>query len=218
MPLPWSPTLPAPFDDPTVVPTPVQSYADLLSRLFPRGAVWVRALQDGELAQWVQGLAPAFARVHSRAWSSLLDEAFPDTCSETIADWERNAGLPDPLLPLPATFAARRGALLAHETAHGGQSRAYLIAVAAAAGVVVTIAEQRPCVAGLAVAGDPCNDAAWAYAMIVHAPPLPPGVPAVAGGAHAGDPILDVRQRTVEAVLRRVAPAHIAIVFVYDLI
>lgn len=83
----------------------------VMSDLLPWGAVWPRdpaTVQQQTLA----GLAVEFARINDRD-CDLLAESYPGTATETIDDWERVMGLPDPCTGPLDTLEARRNAVLA---------------------------------------------------------------------------------------------------------
>lgn len=92
-----------------------------LLALLPKGPVWSRALGT-KLEALAQGAATEFGRVNDRA-ADMLAEQDPRTCDETIEDWERVAGLPDPCVDTqPSTLDERRAAVAARIIARGGWS------------------------------------------------------------------------------------------------
>lgn len=189
-----------------------EQYADLLARLLPPGPIW-RVLAGAELEGLTLAIGDELARVHARLLA-LLDEADPRTATETIAAWERVLGLPDPALGQLATIEERRALVRARWTAHGGQSAAYYIGVAAALGVTVTIRHRlRPMAAGDG-AGAECWAEAWRFGWIVSAPNGP--IQAFRAGGLAGYRVNDARLRVLELLIRRFAPAHTYPVFAYS--
>lgn len=119
------------------------THSDLLKRLLPPASYDPSGpLLATELA--AEGAALDLAQ--SRA-EQLLPEMDPRTVSLTLADWERVYGLPDRCVSaagLVQSSSERVAALVALVTLHGGQSRAFFIALAAAIGYPITITELTP--------------------------------------------------------------------------
>ena len=114
-----------------------------------------------------------------------------------LPEWESTLGLPDTCSIGVQTIAQRQQAVTAKLVAGGGQSRAYFIQVAEAAGLFVErIEEFRAYTVGQPV-GLPICGQAWAFTWRVHAV-----------SATGSDP-------QVECLLRRIAPAHTILSFVY---
>lgn len=100
-----------------------EDYAQAFRALLPDSLIvewfWDRGLEDLAL-----GIGDTLVRWHER-WTAGSLEAFPGTASEVLSAWERNAGLPDPLAPVPVTDEERQRALIGRLGAFGGQSRPY---------------------------------------------------------------------------------------------
>lgn len=125
---------------------PITAYADQITALMPRGRVWPEA--GGPVwAALMRALAPELARLDQRA-CDLIEEADPRTCRETLTDWERVLGLPDPCSPGDATFEERRRAVITKLRMEGGASRQYFIDLAAALGFAISITEHQPLICG----------------------------------------------------------------------
>lgn len=133
----------------------VAAYAAALKALMPRGRAWPEA-GGGVWAALLAGLAPEFRRADARLLK-LLDEADPRTCGETLADWERVLGLPDPCTPAVTSFEERRAAVVAKLRSTGGASRAFFIDLAATLGYEIEIVERRSFVCGLSECGGPAE-------------------------------------------------------------
>lgn len=114
-------------------------YTGDLIEEFPPGKAWPR-----QIGSWLwklcTGLAAEFARVDDRVSIDLLDvEADPRTAAETLPDWERVLGLPDPEVDPPPTTLAERRAIaharwIARGAEWGGSSRPFLLRVLGALG------------------------------------------------------------------------------------
>lgn len=180
----------------------VNAYARQLKQLLPPGRLW--NLEPGSgLSKLLLGLAEELVRVDARGLV-LVEEGDPRTTSELLDEWERMLGLPDEdVLEVPGTVEERRQAILSKLLKTGGQSRAYYIGLAAAAGYVVSIYDgyagelfrvnrQR--------IGDRLYGPSWAHTWKVTV--QPPTGPALSTD-------------TLERILRRVAPAHTVVIFEY---
>lgn len=180
----------------------VIAYARQLKQLLPPGRLW-NLEPSSTLSKLFLGIAEELARVDARGLV-LIEESDPRTASETLAEWERMLGLPDEdVLEVPATTEARRQAIVSKLLKTGGQSRAYYIALAAAAGYVVTIYDEY----GLELfrvnrgrIGDRLYGPAWAHTWKVTVQP-----PAGSALTHA----------ELERIIRHVAPAHTVVIFEY---
>lgn len=86
-------------------------YAEVMADLRPSGAVWPRDPASVQMLT-LRGLATEYARLHGRD-CDLLEESYPGTATETITDWERVLGLPDPCTGTLGTLQERRNAVLA---------------------------------------------------------------------------------------------------------
>jgi uncharacterized protein YmfQ (DUF2313 family) len=120
-----------------------EDYAQVLADLLPLGVMWPREPGTILMEVW-RALAEEYARVHERD-CDLLNESYPGIAIETLPDWERICGLPDPCVQPPLdTIEERRAAILAKLAARGGQSRQYYIDLAKILGYDITITEYRP--------------------------------------------------------------------------
>jgi len=202
-----------------------EDYAGVLADLLPLGMVWPRD-PDTSLMRTISGLAEEFARVHNRD-CDLLMEAYPGTAIETISDWERVCGLPDPCTGPLGILQERREAVLAKLGARGGQSRQYYIDLAAALGFEITITEFRPFLAGESQAGDPCcyqsfgrEDAIenrmmdWWFVWRINTPNFRI-VFFRASQSQAGDPLARWGNELLECTIAALKPAHTGVIYSY---
>ena len=147
------------------------------------------------------GIASAFADVHAAAYQLSEVEELPWLTTLLLPHWNLDWGLPDVCTPAGATVQQQRAALMAKiAAAPGGQSKSYMIAVAAALGYSIYIIE----------------DAASTYTWVVHAAPTAPTQHFHAGSNRAGDLLQVVGSNTqLECILRRIAPATKILQFSY---
>lgn len=165
--------------------------ADALKLLFPLE-------MGGEFAADLEIEGALLDAAQARA-AALLSEMFPATCNESLADWERVLGLPDPCTGPLSSVQQRRQAAVAKDAAGGALSRPYFIALAASLGYAITIDE--------GIGGDP-------YTWRVNAPDTAARF-FRAGESVAGDLLQEWGDELLECAIRRLKPAHTDVIFVY---
>ena len=188
-------------------------YLRQLQVLLPPGPAWPKD-DAATLTRLLDALATELSRVDGRA-QKLIEEADPRTVAELFADWERVAGLPDPCAQAfggDQTIAQRRAALVGRLTTLGGQSPAYFIGLAAALGYAITITEFRAHCVNDNVE-QPLYDAAWNFAWQVNA--ALNTVTDIVVESPVEDPIAAWGNALLECVIKRLKPAHTAVLFSY---
>jgi uncharacterized protein YmfQ (DUF2313 family) len=188
-----------------------EDYRDQLLSLLPVGPLWPRDA-DSALALLMLAFGEEFARLHNRAMDFIEIERDPRLAFETLADWERFAGLPDPCAGAEQTLDGRRRRLVATLTARGGASPQYFIDLAAALGYEIRIIESRPLYAGFH-AGDACWNSGSAYHWRVRAPLNT--VTYLTAGFGAGEPLSSWGNESLECFIRDRAPDHTFVDFAY---
>lgn len=113
------------------------SYDEQVLEEMPRGKAWPRQ-QGSWLWKLCKAIGIELGRVDARG-DDLLAEMDPRTATETLPDWERILGLPDPEIdPPPSTLAERRALVTARWIARGaewgGSSRPFLTQILVALG------------------------------------------------------------------------------------
>lgn len=135
----------------------VDAWTDAFAKLHPTGKVWAR--DPGlPLGEYLRGQASIWALSVSVKARLLLDvEAFPDTTTAMLPEWERAVGLPeDCYATAEQTIEGRRALLLRKLTTQGGQSRAYFIGLASDLGYPeARITEWTPFRCGYSGVGNP---------------------------------------------------------------
>lgn len=186
-------------------------YYRQLVALLPSGPAW-SVEESNFAAQLLSGFAQELARIQARA-DALIEEADPRSSYELLCDFERNFGLPtDCMAGIDQSLQQRRKALVSQMVGVGGQSRAYFIGLAAAAGFTITITEFRPYTVGMTVA-DPLYGDDWAYAWQVNAPSASVVNFTVASGVD--ESLSAWGNNLLECLLRRCKPAHTILNFAY---
>jgi uncharacterized protein YmfQ (DUF2313 family) len=146
----------------------IASFVQQLQALLPRGLLWSRD-PDSLVTKTLEGIAPEFCRVQTRA-NDLLLEMSPATAVEMLDEYEATQGLPDPCTAAPTLPEDRQAALLARLREDAGHNPADYVALAETfshAGSVVTRRPFPPFRAGVGRAGEPCYGDGWAHAFTV---------------------------------------------------
>lgn len=191
--------------------TPRDFYSQLRA-LLPFGPAWEFAdeSQDG---QQLQGLAVEPSRIMQRL-NQLVDEADPRTTYELLPDLERVFGLPtDCMQGVDQTLEQRRAALHAQMISTGGQSKAYFVGIAAAAGYSITITEYRPSDVGMSVDDEILGDD-WAYTWQVNAPLST--ISEFTFDSGVDEAISSWGNEQLECLIKRFKPAHTIVLFSYS--
>lgn len=193
-----------------------------LQMLLPRGLLWRRD-DDSNLTRLLRGIAAGLLRMRVRILR-LRREFDPRSTLELLPEWEALLDLPDPCIGVPSTLQERRMLVATRWTAEGGQSPAYYIDLAGRLGIPVTIEGGRVFRLGPArttarhspsrLGTDRLNAWGWAYTWIVHAPAVT-RVPFRLGQSTLGERLLNFGNVRLECVIRRAAPAHTVVNFVY---
>jgi uncharacterized protein YmfQ (DUF2313 family) len=190
-------------------------YAQVLADLLPRGWAWSRELTS-VLMLVLEGLAAEFARITARD-CDLLAESYPGTALETLTDWERICGLPDPCTGTLGSIQERRAAILAKLAMRGGQSRQYYIDVAAALGFVITITEYQPFRVGKGRAGDYLAGEDWLFYWRVTSWEQNQKIYFFRAGQSAtSERLRHWGNSLLECVITAIAPAHTIVRFAYQ--
>jgi uncharacterized protein YmfQ (DUF2313 family) len=190
-------------------------YAQVLADLLPRGWAWPRDPRS-TLMHVMRGLAGEFARIHARD-CDLLAESYPGTATETLTDWERICGLPDPCTGPLETLQERRWAILAKLASRGGQSRQYYIDIAAAVGFHITIQEFEPFRVGRNVTGQAIYGLEWIFVWRVNWYDQERIFAFRTGQSATREPLRRWGNDLLECLIRGVAPAHTLVQFAFQL-
>ncbi|WP_162224924.1 YmfQ family protein [Neptunomonas antarctica] len=118
----------------------MSDYRDTLLALLPRGDAWSTDA-DSALGQLMSGVGEEFARIEQRA-NDLLTEAAPSQTFELLDEWQQMYGLPDTCSG-EQVFQQRRIALVQKYQLMGGQSREFLLGIAAVLGYEIAITEYQ---------------------------------------------------------------------------
>lgn len=173
-----------------------------LQNLLPTGPAWPRDA-DAQLNQVLAAVADGLAALHASAGNLTEIEADPTQTFALLPDWESAFGLPDPCVPLNATIAQRRAALVARIVAQGGATPAYMVQVAAALGYTITVRN-----------GNSGDGAGWQHAWFVTAPTTTFSLFRT-GSSAAGDYLTTYGNAMLECVLTSIKPAHTTLNFTY---
>ncbi|MFA7416121.1 MAG: putative phage tail protein [Rhizobium sp.] len=172
-------------------------------------------LRGGVLDAILEAVASQIETVERDA-EQMMDEIDPRTARAFLPDFERVLG-PDPCSRDIGGLTIEERQRLAHQrwTATGGQSIPYMISVAAKLGVTVTIDEFWPSRAGVLRAGQPLRPEGSQFVWRVNIPGLVTVVKFRTGISVAKHRLGSFQLSSIECELRRIKPAHTAIVFAY---
>lgn len=187
----------------------MNTHAELLARLLPPVSYDSRGQYIGAaLAAEGALLDTALARSNE-----LLREADPRSVLESLEDWERVYGLPDPCVGPGQSFEVRRAALVAKVDGQGGLSRQYFIDLAARLGYTITIDELTP-----HSVISPVNHALYGtgvrFTWLVYAPATTNFYHSVSGPVN--EALSVITNNLLECVFQRLKPAHTTVLFNYS--
>lgn len=198
------------------MPAPLFTASDYLRAFqayMPRGRAWPDD-PESTMATVLSGYCPAMERMNARA-CNLIEDAFPETTHELIYEWEDSLGLPDACIGASATMQARRSAVVAKLTGTGGQSKAYFIGYALTLGYAITVEEYTPFRVGQHSMGHALGGDDWAHTWAVVAPETTV-VSFTMGKSAMGEPLQSWGNTALECSLRKIAPGHTNLLFVYQ--
>jgi uncharacterized protein YmfQ (DUF2313 family) len=119
------------------------------------------------------------------------------------------------------TTTERQRRVLRKLTSTGGQSRSFFIELAAQIGLQVEIDEFKPMRSGFR-SGDACYGEDWAFVWRVRLLPFSAATGLVlrserfrSGQSRSGDRLRSFSVQELECIIRRAAPAHTKVIFVY---
>lgn len=127
-------------------------YRKLLQSLLPKGAFWTRA-EDSTLTQLLNAFGDELARIEERG-EDLILEAFSDTITELLEEWEEDFDLPPAGFDLSTTTEGRRADISARIIAVGQQNKEYFEEIATALGYTIGVTEFEKSLVGIITIGD----------------------------------------------------------------
>lgn len=119
----------------------VSEWSNSIMQQMPRGLIWQRETSL-DLYKYVAGYAPRLEAVEVSA-EGLLLEMRPETCQQTLPDWEAYLGLPECQVE-NQTFESRRGAVVEKYHRKGGLQTWNIEKLAADLGFDVEVQELFP--------------------------------------------------------------------------
>lgn len=145
----------------------------------------------------------------------LLIEMFADTALQTLFDWERIYGLPDPCVTSVQTLEQRRAALISKVAAFGGQSRSYFIGIALAMGYPDASIDEF----ALMTCNDDCNDSVYSidalFTWRLNLPAATGGLFVMSSNSDCNSSLRSWGDEAIECRINKLKPAHTSIVFAY---
>lgn len=189
--------------------------------LWPRGAAW--GSPDGfalsatsVLAGFLRALLTPFGALYRRLWQ-LTDESRASTIIDSLADWERDYGLPDKCLVNEQTEEERRLRLRVKVRSEGTISPADFVRLAASIGVVVALEEPDAFLAGESECGSffEVSNIALEQQWVVHVLDAPVSYFEVGVGEAGVTRLLDFDSSAIECLFDQLAPAWTYPVYSY---
>lgn len=168
----------------TALPVPVvvgqaryaaADYASAGRALMPRGRAWPDD-QASVQARLLAALAQVFARSDADG-QAVLGGALPGALTPMLPEWEATLALPDPCAGGVPTLPDRLAQVRGRFVGAGGQSRAALIAFAAALGFTITLTNYAPFRVGQTTVGQPLAGDEWRFVLGVRIVANPGGLP-----------------------------------------
>jgi len=190
----------------------IDKYRYLVLQLFPHGKAWNRD-STGMLYQIAEGLGVEASRI-DEALIQLVEDADPRTTTQLLDEWESLVKIPDECQEKAAAIEDRRRDVLRKLTNRGGASLQFFVDLAEGIGYTVTVNNCFPFRAGVNRAGDRLFGDLWRFWFQVQAADFDLRV-FRAGEGRAGDRLRTFRNDELECVIRRSAPAHTKVQFLY---
>ena len=185
-----------------------EEYQAALLDLFPPGPAFPRnaASVRGKL---MLAIGDGLSRAEQLAHDLVVREGDPRSATFMFPDWVAMTGVE----PQP-THAETLALVMARIQGLGGQSADYFVAIAAALGFTITVVKHRPRRHG-APMGPPHAGRDWAFVWDVISP-LTTRHMRNHGTARMGEPYSTWGNAVLERIIRRYAPAHTLVRFIYS--
>lgn len=181
--------------------------------LWPRGAAW--GSPDGEppdsnsvIAGLTRALISPFATLYRRAWR-VFEESCTSTIVDSLADWEREFGLPDPCVSVQQDEKLRRRVLANRVRSMATITPADVVRLAAFFGYVVALEEPEGFKAGVSTCGNnhEVSDTALDQQFVIHLHDTPTSQFEAGIGEAGTDRLLNFDIETISCVINRIVPA-----------
>jgi uncharacterized protein YmfQ (DUF2313 family) len=145
---------------------------------------------------------------------TAVDGVDPFRSLTWLSDYERVYGLPDACARDGQTLQERISTLAVAVLERHGVSRTFYIQLAAVLGYQIEVEEYQPFRAGISRVGDRLTNVDWMYAWAIRASAQTTHR-FRAGRSLAGEPLAWWGDELLECVMRRLKPAHTAVLFTY---
>ncbi len=197
-----------------VQPLDQAAYSEQVHGLLPTGRAWATGVGT-RMARLVAAFSSELARVDT-SLTALLNGALPDHATDLLPDWERVAGLPDSCSGggLADDVLQRRAAVIEKIVTKANLNPATFVATARRYGVDIDVIEfDQP--RAEAVQGLDTSGGRWRYVWWIK---LPAGkVRRFHVLSTVNTPLRTIqRSAEIECRLRKLNPAHMLLLFIYD--
>lgn len=193
-------------------------YKKLYQDMLPKGPAWSRN-PKATISKLGDAAAAFFFYTHQRV-EKAAREMFPDSCSETLVDWEKMLELPEPCEhgnhAKGQTFRERIDAVIAKINRNISPTIENFIKLAEFLGYEVIVVTTPPSVCGIARCGEHlggAHEANYYWITIIDSARINY---ARCGSAVCGEPLCHITwAEDLECLLNRIKPAHTLLKFSY---
>lgn len=188
--------------------------------LWPRGPAFGspdgEAIADGSIwAKLTRALLAAYTDLYRRAWQ-LTRESVPATMVDSLEDWERDFGLPDPCVNSPQTEAQRKARVRSKAAGLATITPQDVVKLAARVGFVVALEEPTAFRFGessVGWAGDEVSNVGLEQQWVLHIYELPVTQFEFGVSEVGVDRLLDFDLGVLECAVRPVRPGWSEVIF-----
>lgn len=195
-----------------------QDYTDLFKKLLPKGPAWSKS-DEGTMDGIAKAVGSFFFYVHERL-EKALNEMHPETCNETLLDWEKDLGLPETCIhgthAKGQTVSDRVQEVIAKINRSFSPTIENFVKLAKYLGYDIKIITTPPAICGIAMCGDRLGGARSESYYMISITDSTRIKYARAGSACCGDHLCTITYATdLECLLNRIKQAHTIFTFNY---
>jgi uncharacterized protein YmfQ (DUF2313 family) len=193
-------------------------YKELFQNLMPKGPAWSHE-PDSNMSALSDATAAFFFYIHKRV-EKAGGEIFPQSCEETLVDWEYDYGLPEICEhgnhSAGSTFGERRAEVIAKINRKFSPTELNFINLAKILGYEISIKTVPPSICGISRCGEKLGgniSARFYWIVLVHGIKV---TYARSGITVCGEPLCHISYaQDLECLFKRIKPAHTIVKFRY---
>lgn len=191
----------------------LEKYTTAQFKIAPTGFLMPTVSDDSDLKTLFETMSQSLLDAQTSA-DQELNDIFPDSAGNYMADWERVLGLP--LAGLESLPTQQRLGMIKNWLNIDPLSNAeFFINIAAAAGYTITITEFEPFRAGSGRAGESLGLGSDSYYYFQVNAPASTGIDFRAGESRVGERLVEYGNDALETLIKFFAPAHAIVLFNY---